>query len=144
MSRYSSILADWKPSGLVDHFPSAVPATGTNVRFSSFPGYMQGGAHIQLRMTSPPAEVKKLYDDATRTAKQHHDGGDSLTLVNSRNDGLASTSPHTLDAGACEFSKDYRIFIFDAETTSHWNHGKSKGVVISLQRNEVIYFAENW
>ena len=105
---------------------------------------MQGGAHIQLRMTLPPADVKKLHEDATKTAKQHHDGGDSVTLVNSRDDGLASTRPHTLAAETSEFPADYRIFIYDAETASDWNHGKSKGVVISLQRNEVIYFAENW
>lgn len=144
VSKYSSILSDWKPSGLVDHFPSAVPTTATNVRFSSFPGYMQGGAHIQLGMTSPTADLKKLYDDASRKAKQYHDGGDSMALVNSRDDGLAGPSPRTLAAGTPEFPEDYRIFIFDAESTSHWNHGKSKGVVISLQRNEVIYFAENW
>ncbi len=144
MARYSSVLADWKASGLVNHFPGTVPTTATNVRFSSFPGFLQGGAHIQLRMSLPAAEVKKLYEEATKDAKQHHDGGDSVTLVNSRDDGLASTRPHTLASGTDEFPEDYRIFILDAESTSDWNHGKSKGVVVSIQRNEVIYFAENW
>jgi hypothetical protein len=144
VAKYSKVLSAWIPTGLVDHFPSVVPATASNVRLSAFPGFMQGGAYIQIRMELPATKAKELYDDASKKAKQFHDGGNFVTLVNERKDGLASTSPHTFDTGTYEFPKDYRVFVLHAESTSQWNHGKSKGVVISLQRNEVIYFAEDW
>ena len=149
VGKYEEVLATWKTSGLIDHFPSSVPANAHNVKFSSFPGFLQGGGHVQLRMELPAAEVKALYDHATKSAKQYQDGGNSVTLVNERDDGLWSTHPHTLTEGSYEFPSDYRIFIFDAEPyeteSGHdWNHGKSKGMVISLQRNEVLYYAEDW
>ncbi|MDA8989960.1 hypothetical protein N9H45_00360 [Opitutales bacterium] len=144
VSKYEEVLADWK-SGLIDHFPSSVPANARNVKFSSCPAFLQGGGHVQLRMELPAAEVKVLYDHATRSAKQHQDGGNSVTLVNERrDDGLWSTHPHTLAKGTYEFPSDYRIFIFDAAGSGDWNHGKSMGMVVSLQRNEVLYYAEYW
>ena len=145
VSKYEEVLADWKASGLIDHFPSSVPANARNVKFSSCLGFLQGGGHVQLRMELPAAEVKVLYDHATRSAKQHQDGGSSVTLVNERrDDGLWSTHPHTLAKGTYEFPSDYRIFIFDAAGSGDWNHGKSMGMVVSLQRNEVLYYAEYW
>jgi hypothetical protein len=149
IDQYQDVLADWKGSGLIDHFPNSVPAEARNVKFSSFPGFLQGGGHVQLRVELPEAEVKSLYEHATKIAKQHQDGGSSVTLINEREDGLSSTSPHTLAEGTYEFSDDYRIFIFHAEPyrkgSGHdWNHGESAGMVVSLQRNEVLYYAENW
>ena len=141
---YQDVLADWKASGLVDHFPSSVPPNTRNVKFSSCLGFGQGGGHVQLRMELPAAEVKVLYDHATKSAKQHQDGGNSVTLVNERDDGLWSTRPHTLAKGTYEFPSDYRIFILDAAGSGDWNHGKSMGMVVSLQRNEVLYYAEYW
>ncbi|MDB4265427.1 hypothetical protein N9891_01615 [bacterium] len=149
IDQYQDVLADWKESGLIDHFPTSVPAEAGKVKFSSFPGFLQGGGHVQLRMELPEAEVRTLYEHATKIAKQHHDGGSSVTLINEREDGLSSSSPHTLAKGTYKFPDDYRIFIFHAEPyrkgSGHdWNHGESMGMVISLLRNEVLYYAENW
>ncbi|TRU74435.1 MAG: hypothetical protein EWV55_11020 [Microcystis viridis Mv_BB_P_19951000_S69] len=141
IDQHQEVLAYWKACGpgLVDHFPSSVPASARNVKFSSFPGFLQGGGHVQLRMELPEAEAKKLFEHATKTAKQHRDGGNPVS----------GPSPHTLAKDAYEFPADYRIFIFHAEPykegSGHdWNHGESKGMVVSLQRNEVLYYAEQW
>lgn len=149
LEQYERVLRDWKKTGLVDHFPSQVPANAEWVRFASFPGYMQGGGWVQIRMELPGPEVKRLYEHATKTAKRHHDGGHSLSLINGRFDGVASADPHTLGTETFSFPDDYRIFIFYAKPhkkgSGHdWNHGRSKGMVVSLQRNEVLYFAEKW
>jgi hypothetical protein len=142
--KYSKILEDWKPTDLVDHFPHSIPSIATNVKFSAEPGFLQGGGHIQLRMELPPSEVRKLFDDATKNAKQTQDGGNSVTSINERDDGLHSASPYTLDSDSYEFPTDYRVFIFHARNSGSWNHGDGYGVVISLQRDEVIYYANYW
>ena len=146
IDKYQEVLAVWRGSGLVDHFPSSVPASARNVKFSSFPGHLQGGGYVQIRMELPKAEVKKLFEHATNTAKQYYKDGGNFK------DRLPSTSPHTLgkdERDASKFPDDYRIFIFHAEPykkgSGHdWNHGESKGMVVSLQRNEVLYYAESW
>jgi hypothetical protein len=48
-----------------------------------------------------------------------------------------------------DFPADYRIFIFHARPyrpgdAHQWNHGDSRGIVVSRTHNEVIYFAEDW
>jgi len=60
---------------------------------------------------------------------------------------LPGAHPKILGIDSYEFPDDYRIFIYDARSTSDdpkWNHGEKKGMVISLERNEVIYYAEKW
>jgi hypothetical protein len=70
--------------------------------------------------------------------------------VNGGNNGLWSNNPRTLGESVSKFPDDYRIFVYDAvpyeqdEDYKSWNHGVSKGVVISLKRSEVIYYAEDW
>ena len=147
--RYPALLSEWKPLGLVDHFPDPLPPSASRIRFSSFPGFLQGGAWIQVRMELPEREVKNIFDDAAEHARQHHDGGNSMTLLNERPDGLCSASFHTSDSNESAFPADYRVFIFDAKpyrpgSESAWNHGTSKGIAVSLQRKEVVYWAERW
>lgn len=145
--KYAALITNWTPSGLVTHFPRPLPATASNVKLSAFPGFLQGGAWFQVRLTLPAAEISKLYDDASKIAKDFYDGGGSLTSVNSKHDGLPGTDFHTSDnSKQSEFPPDYRVFVFDAQRPggNTWEHGKCYGVVISKQRNEIIYYAENW
>src|SRR5688572_23646765 len=60
VSEYTEILQQWKPSGLVDWFPTHIPAHATNVRVSHHPGFLQGGARFHVRMTLPTAEIAKI------------------------------------------------------------------------------------
>jgi hypothetical protein len=147
-SRYPSLITDWAPTGLVAHFPKQLPATASNVKISAFPGLLQGGAWFQVRMTLSAAEVSKVYDDASQTARDFYDGGTMYTSVNSKTNGLPGTSFHTSDnEKQVEFPADYRIFVFaakDAGGSPPFQSGKCYGVVVSKQRNEVIYYAESW
>jgi len=42
------------------------------------------------------------------------------------------------------------MFIFDAipykvkDGENNWGHGRSYGLLVSLEQNEVIYFADDW
>jgi hypothetical protein len=144
--KYSTLITQWTPTGLVAHFPHSPPATASNVKLSAFPGFLQGGAWFQVRFTLPASEVAKIYDDATKIAKDFYDGGGVFESVNFKRDGLPGTDFHTSDnQHQINFDKDYRIFVFDAQRSggNTWEGGKCYGVVISKQRNEVIYYAED-
>jgi hypothetical protein len=142
---YPSLLADWTSSGLVSHFPNPLPSTATNVTLSAYPGFLQGGAWFQVRLTLPPADVAKAFDTASNTAKDFYDGGGVFESTNAKHGGLPGTSFHTSGAQETDFPADYRVFVYGAQDHGgHWNHGNSYGIVVSKQRNEVIYFAENW
>ena len=148
--RYPHILKDWKESALADHFPDQLPASATNVRFSSFPGFLQGGAWIQVRMTLPAAEAKTVFEKASTLASQIQDGGSTWATANLLEENkMPSTNFYTSGSQNREFPRDYRIFVYHAEPstkreTPDWNHGTSRGVVVSLERNEVIYYADRW
>lgn len=156
VQKYSALVKEWSKSGLSAHFPEAIPADATKVRLSAFPGFLQGGGWLQARMGLPVARVKAIYDDATARAKAFYDGGDQLTLVNEsgkvegqESGALAGTSFYTDDVDEKPFPDDYRIFVFHARDGMPgggfpWNHGESTGVVVSLKRNEVIYYLEDW
>lgn len=149
IQRYKSILADWEESGLVQHFPREIPANAKSPIFSAFPGFMQGGAWIQIRLQLPAEQIREICKEAERQAKQFHDGGSSTTLINRQEDGLGSTSFHTSGTDEREFPADYRIFIYDAVPYKKgsgfdWNHATTRGVAVSTKRSEVIYWAESW
>lgn len=143
---YHALLDDWSETGLVKHFPKSIPNDAKNCRIAASPRILQGGAYLQVHFQLPPERIKNIYDSAMQKAKQFHDGGSAYTLVNDRNDGLASTLYHTSNTGYYHFPDDYRVFIFEAMPykPSNWNHGTSRGVVVSLKRNKVIYYAEAW
>jgi hypothetical protein len=142
---YDALIGKWTSSGLVSHFPKPLPATATKTELSAYPGFLQGGAWFQVRLTLPPVDVEAIYEAASKLAKDFYDGGDIFSAVNSKEHGLAGTSFHTTDlAHNVEFPPDYRIFVFGAQNRGNWNHGESYGVVVSKKRNEVIYFAEDW
>jgi hypothetical protein len=146
-TKYALLITDWTPTGLVAHFPNPLPAAASAVKLSAFPGLLQGGAWFQVRLTLRPAEVSKLYDEATKKAKDFYDGGTRYTSCNSKTNGLPGTSFYTSDTKQGEFPVDYRVFVFaaqDAGGNPPYQSGTSYGVVISKQRNEVLYYAEKW
>jgi len=145
--KYPALITEWTPTGLISHFPNPLPPTASNIKLSAFPGFLQGGAWFQVRLILPADEVSKIYDGATKVAKDFYDGGDFFKSTDSKDGGLPGTSFHTSDHGhQIEFPADYRVFVFAAQSSSgsSWNHGRSHGIVISKKRNEVVYYAENW
>ncbi len=71
--------------------------------------------------------------------------------VNASPDGMPTTEFYTGEVKHVEFPKDYELLVLDRLIPAkeranglYWNHGKSHGVAISKQRNEIIYWAEFW
>jgi len=56
LGKYEEVVTEWETLELVDHFPRPIPSNAKNLSFSSFPGFLQGGAHIYLGMELPESE----------------------------------------------------------------------------------------
>ena len=147
--RYDELLDEyWGDRELVRHFPRPIPNGARNVKLSFRPAFMQGGAHMQLRMALPEQTVARLYNELSRQRTVSFFGGG----INSHLDmdtGMQTTSFYTNDTEDREFPRDYEIMVFDEATGprsvgTSWNHGTSHGVAISKKRNEVVYWAEAW
>ena len=64
--------------------------------------------------------------------------------------GVATTIYYTSDTNSKVFSDDFEIIVLNVESCDteicgfKWNHGRSSGVVISREKNIIVYWAESW
>jgi hypothetical protein len=147
--RYESIRRTWQSElQLLAQFPETIPVYAKKPRMSFYPGFLQGGAHFQIRYGLPPDEIRSLHGAFAKDKTKSFFGGDCNDHMNQSN-GMPTTSFYTGPEGHGKFPKDYEIMIFDAVLTNrppgfYWNHGRSHGVAISTSRNEIVYWAEAW
>ncbi len=147
--KYKGLRAQWGPQ-LVSHFPPEIPADASLKKFSHFPAVLQGGASIQLRLSLPPERFRELYSQFSAQKTKSFLGGDTNRHMNEP-EGMPTTFFYTSGNKDGSFPDDFEIMIFDkvlpeAERPPgfYWNHGQSHGVAMSMNRNEIVYWAENW
>ena len=124
------------------------PADAREPRLSFFPGFLQGGAHFQIRYGLPADQIKALHSRFSSEKTKSFFGGDTNAHMNQTN-GMPTTSFYTGTDGRRDFPADYEIMIFDPVLTNrppgfYWNHGRSHGVAISTAKNDIVYWAEAW
>lgn len=137
-SDYQTLLRGWEPADLTDHFPRTIPADATHVSLAAFPGFLQGKAFFQLRMTLPPSEIEAIRARAMARAIRSCPSQCTDAIQDP-----AFWSVPTLIAGSPSderFPSDFVVYAF--ETNRDWNHPTGKGVAISVARGEVVYWAE--
>jgi len=149
LRQYVQLRSDWDEE-LVGHFPREIPNSASLRKFSHFPGFLQGGAHIQLRLRLPADQIRKLYSEFAAQRTKSFMGGDTNSHMNEK-EGMPTTFFQTSDTKDRSFPDDYEIMIFDRVLPEserppgfYWNHGKSHGVAISTKRSEIVYWAESW
>ncbi len=150
VSQYVSLLARWKPAS-VNHFPVSVPTQAANVRLSYFPGFLQGGAHLQLRAEFPPDRIAAEESRLSNSAIAKIVAGELFPLVSNIGHIQDMPSPpfYTADQDTgFIFPDDYTVFVLSAthgDTDGFpWNHGRTKGVSISHRRTVLVYWVESW
>ena len=149
VSRYERIMDKrWGVDRLAEHFPRPIPDDARNVRFSFRPGFLQGGAHLQLRYDTTPEIIDELYEKFSRMKTRSYFGGSSNKHMNEEY-GMPTTYFYTAEFEHREFPDDYEIMIFDKIRRDrpegfYWNHAECHGVAISKKRNEIVYWAEYW
>lgn len=136
------------PAHLVDHFPVDRPDTSADPIVRHFPGFLQGGGYLQLRVRTTGESVRDL--DAELRGKTDHiySGGSKYTHLNHDPENAVPTTNCRVardDENAHEFPNHFTLYVLYAEHYSGgWNHGQTKGTAVSLKTNEVIFWAENW
>jgi hypothetical protein len=104
--KYPYIVANNWSDYLVRHFPKKIPAAAKNIKFFYRAGFMQGGSAIQLRYSTSPEKINKLYNRFSKKKTKSYWGGNKYTHVNQGN-GRPTTSFITGDTIDKKFSKDY-------------------------------------
>ncbi len=138
---YRSKLAERQPTGLVSHFPPAVPASATSVRFSAAGSFGMGSGWIQLRLQLPPAEVAAIEANArSRAGRIYPGGGDQGDHLTEKN-GWPTARWHT--GNSLNFPKSYTFYVFNASDYSggSWDQYDNYGIAVSPATNEVVYWA---
>lgn len=143
LSRYTEIKNEWQ-ADLVGHFPKQAPEGAV---FHFHPGFLQGGASLQLKVEVAAAEARRALELHSKQALAKAQGGNTNTHQNETK-GLPSTFFYTGSTKGEAFPEDYTILILKAEAhggeEAPWNHGESTGVAVSTQRNSIVYWAEDW
>ncbi|WP_169980880.1 hypothetical protein [Tautonia rosea] len=146
VNRYHALRRSW--SDLADHFPGEIPASARSVSCSHFPGFLQGGAWLQLRVELPDREVEAIEARIAPRAIRRYEGGGDVTRHLNQLDGLPTTTYRTGAEGSGEFPESFTLYVLRAEdrgSPGHaWNHGLSAGLSISKERGEVVYWADRW
>jgi hypothetical protein len=135
-------------SRLVRHFPEQCPESKSDPLFAYFPGMLQGGAFIQLRVKLPANELNSLIEEMEVTSKHRFQGGGFFTHFNAdQKNNVPTAGYHTSrsDRKEYNFPKHFTLYVLHADDHGDgWNHGQTCGVAISTETSEAIYWAEDW
>jgi hypothetical protein len=146
VAQYQTKLGEWRPTGLVDHFPNAIPNNAVDVRFSALPKFLQGGGHFQLRMKVPESEIASF--------EQKHAAMAIVLIQDGEETALNGATPpedvrrpgfHTTDDSSYivpRFPDGYMHYVLYQEGGG--NHGTSYGVSLSTAAREIVYWTEWW
>lgn len=139
---YSSVLAQWQSTGLVAHFPTSAPST--SARFVAYPGFLQGGAYVQLWEQVTPSQAQSVAAKYAPLATHQFTGG-YATLHAGQPNGTWSTFYRTGPTAEDAFPESFTLYVLKATSRSgSWNHGDSHGIAVDPTKGEIVYWADQW
>ena len=141
VARYAEVRSRYEESAFVSHFPETIPPEASNVRFYYFPGFLQGGMQLQLRLQLPLQQWRDRRAQYAAAASYRFVDGEHRSLENDIPIAAFSTSDEALD-----FPDTYEILVLDARSQGEpeWNHGYSYGVALNAEMSEIVYWADDW
>lgn len=150
-SRYSEIRAVFDHSSIIQHFPPQIPSDAQNVSLYYQPGFLQGGAIFQLRMTLPPAKLKQIESEFLKQGKRKYipGGKNNSPISETTPQGMNVRYEYQLYAGEAtsnKFPNNYKILVFEDTRGApkyDWNHPDLYGVAIDISASEIVYWVES-
>jgi len=131
--KYEKILNEWKQFApdLVSHFPERIPPDAKSIDFYFMPGFLQADSEIQLRFKTTHKKIEEYYDRFSKFATKTF-----------RDRPFVHFKPHQKFGEVVELGKDFETFQFEKDPNHIPEHGKEHGVIISREKNEIIFWAE--
>jgi len=118
-ARYEEVLAEYDGGPkAVAHFPPHIPETAAAVELYYTRRFLQGGSCLRLRYRLPLSELEAVTQQY-RSIAQHIENGKPFDIPD-----------------------DFQVFYLENSESPDWN-GYAYGVAVSLERQEVIYWAED-
>ena len=125
---------------LTKYFPSKIPDNAKNIVFRYNPAFLQGGENFDLKFETDSDSIMNYIEDFSKNSKWIGKSKDSEAEKNGIFSGMFNVF------GYMDMPEDFTIYLIDSKPyqLNNWNHGKVTLVAISKQRNEIIFYAENW
>jgi len=142
LSQYEEVKTLW-PEELVSHFPSS--ATG-DTGFFFQRGFLQGIHSLQLKEVLSVSDIEILLQRYSEKALAVFRWG---RWDDSPNGTKHVPIPYyfTSEDGSLAFPEDFVIMVLLAEEHNGgnpWNHGRTSGIALSVERKTAVYWAEDW
>jgi hypothetical protein len=130
------------------YFPATTPASAIHVRFYYLPHFLQGGTRLQLRYGLPHSQIQSLTDQYEAISKQTTQGSEDIFDEVNAHKGLPTAEFRNDDnTKFAPLLPDFTVYVIDAVngySSTAIDNGYSYGAAVSLQRDEVIYWLEDW
>ena len=145
VAQYEEVLKSYgyPDETILSHFPARVPSEATRVSFYFLYGYLQGNSRFELRCALPASQVRSILDEYTPLAvwvgpdpgPGSSPEGTRLAVIPFRN--AENTDYERLP-------DDFQVLILPTgrEDAEQWGYGR--GLAVSVDRNEVIWWATWW
>jgi hypothetical protein len=145
---YKPIRESFGNSKSTKHFPLDIPENATFKRFAFFPGLLQAGAYLELRLRLPPTEIESLYQTYSGIATHRYFGVAPEDPTQRNNLPSASFATDDRPNPSGKFPLSYEVLVIEAIPGQSggwiWNHGDMYGVAIDKNASEIVYWMSHW
>ena len=127
------------------HFPDSIPELSVKAIFCQQTGFLQGSDILILRLQLPRnhiLDIKKSLDSSSRIIVDNHD---QLPLGHSYPPDNFPDIKENFKIGYLEeLPVEFEIYLYKTDIQKLGNHGFVAFTAISLDKDEVLYYAESW
>jgi hypothetical protein len=146
---YADIVAQrLKNSSCYKFLPETIPHDAAKTAFFHIPGFLQGSDLIALRVSLPKQKIEQIIADLDASDRQEIKSFGQIPAPHAYPAfGMKKPSSNNMFEGVSEIPADFRIFLYEcniADIEKNWNHNILSFTAVSLERNEVVYFIDNW
>lgn len=146
---YSDIVATRTASSPKYSFlPKFIDPKAEAIGFYYVPGFLQGGDVVCLRLRLPEEKVAIIINELEASGRKEVEGfGDVPTPQSYPRFNITPSQRDNLFDGDGKLPSDFRIFLFESDLEDiqkNWNHNFLAFTAVSLDKREVVYYANEW
>ncbi len=128
--------------------PKRIPQDTNNVAFFHIQGFLQGGDVIALRVSLPFERIESALNSLEASGRTEITSFEGIPSPRAYPEyGMEETGWEDMYKRVATIPEDFRIFLFKSDLENikkRWNHNILSFTAISIKRNEIIYYIDNW